>query len=417
MSASSWQPVALGEVLTARRDAVDVSAKSEYPNFGLFSFGRGVFAKPPIRGDTTSASTLFQVQAGQFIYSRLFAFEGAFATVPAEVDGWYVSNEYPTFDIDSRRVLSEFLRLTICRPAVWKELADMTVGMGHRRQRLQPDALLAYEVSLPSLEEQKSIVAAVYTVDVALQCANELRTRAVAFLHALREARLVDNGGWRSSPGWKRVQLADLCDVSLGFTKGRKLVGETRPLPYLRAVNVQEGFIILDDIAQIEACDADLARYALQTDDILLLEGGNTEHVGRAWIWDGSCEPCLHQNSTLRARVRSASACHPRFVAWALGASPARAFCFEEANQTSNVAHLGLAGALSIPLPAPPISDQFAIVEELDIARAQLVAAERKLRSYQRVRSALVEGLVTGHMAVRDGNAVASATAVEGLAV
>lgn len=153
--------VPLDEVLTLARDAVKVDPGGEYPNLGIYSFGRGVFPKPPILGSATSAATLYRVRSGQFIYSRLFAFEGAFAVVPPEMDGAFVSNEYPTFDVDTSQALVEFVRLAICRRATWEELAARTVGMGHRRQRLQPDALLSFDLELPSLDEQSRVVGAV----------------------------------------------------------------------------------------------------------------------------------------------------------------------------------------------------------------------------------------------------------------
>jgi type I restriction enzyme S subunit len=50
------------------------------------------------------------VRAKQFIYSRLFAFEGAYGVVPDEFDGLFVSNEYPTFDLDTSRVTPDFVQ-------------------------------------------------------------------------------------------------------------------------------------------------------------------------------------------------------------------------------------------------------------------------------------------------------------------
>src|SRR6266508_2524119 len=144
--------VSLSDVMRLERAPVKVHPTAEYPNLGIYSFGKGVFPKPPISGAATSAPTLYRVRARQLIYSRLFAFEGAYALVPPDMDGWYVSNEYPTFDVDESKALPEFVRLTLCRRRTWEELAGMTVGMGHRRQRLQPDALLAFEIHLPSLE-------------------------------------------------------------------------------------------------------------------------------------------------------------------------------------------------------------------------------------------------------------------------
>jgi type I restriction enzyme S subunit len=75
-----------------------VNPDESYPNLGIYSFGRGLFRKAPISGLETSAKVLYRVKAAQFIYSRLFAFEGAYGAVTKDYDGFYVSNEYPTFE-------------------------------------------------------------------------------------------------------------------------------------------------------------------------------------------------------------------------------------------------------------------------------------------------------------------------------
>jgi type I restriction enzyme S subunit len=200
--------VLLGEVLRLEREPVQVDPSDEYPNLGLYSFGKGVFLKPPISGAETSASTLYRVKVGQFIYSRLFAFEGAFAVVPPEMDGWYVSNEYPTFDVDESKVLAEFLRLSICRRATWEELAGMTVGMGHRRQRLHPDALLAFEMDLPPLEEQQQIVGAVGAAD-------GLARAAIVEAQSARALAIALHGELSDGPDWRRVKLGDVAQLDL----------------------------------------------------------------------------------------------------------------------------------------------------------------------------------------------------------
>src|SRR5207249_4828050 len=88
-----WKEVALNKVLSLTADIVSVDATISYPNIGIFSYGRGTFTKPPIEGSATSATQLFRVRSGQFIYSRLFAFEGAYAVVEPPEDGSYVSTE------------------------------------------------------------------------------------------------------------------------------------------------------------------------------------------------------------------------------------------------------------------------------------------------------------------------------------
>ena len=79
---SGWQRIALGSVMTPVADRITVAPDGSYPNVGIYSYGRGLFAKLDIEGATTSAKILNRVRAGQFIYSRLFAFEGAYSYIP-----------------------------------------------------------------------------------------------------------------------------------------------------------------------------------------------------------------------------------------------------------------------------------------------------------------------------------------------
>ena len=88
-------------IMTSVHDSIAVDPGVTYPNVGLLSFGRGLFGKPPIDGARTSATTLYRIRAGQFIDSRLFAFEGAYAVVDEHFDGSFVSSEFPTFELDT----------------------------------------------------------------------------------------------------------------------------------------------------------------------------------------------------------------------------------------------------------------------------------------------------------------------------
>lgn len=155
-----WFEVALGDVLTQVQDRHPVDPSLTYPNLGIYSFGRGLFHKPPIEGSTTSAQFLYRVRKGQFIYSRLFAFEGAYGVVTGEFDGRFVSNEYPTFDCNPRRVVPEFLYAYFKAPRLWPQIAAGSKGLGDRRQRVQPEQLLKHRLMLPPLDWQYRIAEA-----------------------------------------------------------------------------------------------------------------------------------------------------------------------------------------------------------------------------------------------------------------
>jgi len=164
-AALGWRRVRLGDVMTLARDEVKVELATSYPNVGVLSFGHGLFPKPPIDGANTSATSLYRIAAGQFIYSRLFAFEGAYTHVPEALDGRFVSQEFPTFDPDSEYLDARWLASYLRSPARWAELAVSSKGLGVRRQRVQADAILRYEVWLPPIDQQLEMIKAVDHLD------------------------------------------------------------------------------------------------------------------------------------------------------------------------------------------------------------------------------------------------------------
>lgn len=156
--ARRWRRFLLSDVLSVSRDEYRVEADRSYPNVGILSFGRGLFEKPPVDGTATSARTLFRIHSGQFIYSRLFAFEGAYAAVIDRFDGYFVSNEFPTFDVDETAVDARFLASYFRSREVWAELGRSSRGLGSRRQRVHPESVLAFEVTVPPVDEQRQVV-------------------------------------------------------------------------------------------------------------------------------------------------------------------------------------------------------------------------------------------------------------------
>lgn len=152
-----WRPVELGEIIDVFSDPHPVRPDLSYPNFGIYSFGRGLFAKAPISGLETSAQRLYRARAGLFIYSRLFAFEGAYGLVDDEFDGFFVSNEYPMFACKVDRVRPEFLAAYFRAPGIWRSIAEGSSGLGDRRQRVQPAQLLRHQLLLPPMEWQQKI--------------------------------------------------------------------------------------------------------------------------------------------------------------------------------------------------------------------------------------------------------------------
>ena len=68
-------------------------------------------------------------------------------------------------------------------------------------------------------------------------------------------------------------------------------------LPYLRVGNVYSNLITLDEVKTIGVEEKEIQRALLLKGDLLIVEGnGSADQIGRAAIWKGDIEKCLHQN-------------------------------------------------------------------------------------------------------------------------
>lgn len=181
---AGWQELELNSVMVQADNKVKVTPDGMYPNLGILSYGRGVFEKPDIDGSATSATVLNQVRSGQFIYSRLFAFEGAYAYVPPEFDGRFVSNEFPAFDPNPELLDARWLANFMRSPRRWVELRGSSKGLGVRRQRVPVEAILSYRIWLPPIETQKSMVAAIDRIESIQAARVDVERRTAALVPA-----------------------------------------------------------------------------------------------------------------------------------------------------------------------------------------------------------------------------------------
>lgn len=144
----------LSALVSQRQPDVAVDGSRQYRFAGVYSFGRGVFASAVKMGSEFAYERLSTVRAGDFIYPKLMAWEGALGVVPPECDGMVVSPEFPVFTVNTEAVLPEVLDIYFRTPDVWPALAEISGGTNARRRRLQPSAFLSYEMPVPSMAKQ-----------------------------------------------------------------------------------------------------------------------------------------------------------------------------------------------------------------------------------------------------------------------
>lgn len=189
MSAVAWPTAQLGEVLApvARERQVDPSR--EYPLLGVRLDGQGPFHRETVLGTQTSASRLYEVKAGDFIYSRLFAWRGAFGLIEPELDGHFVSNEFPTFAPRNGRIDPKYLRYWFRLPDVLRRVeADCSGSTPLTRNRYKEQYFYALEITLPPLDEQRRIVVRIEELAAKVEEARRMRAVSEIEMEALRSS-------------------------------------------------------------------------------------------------------------------------------------------------------------------------------------------------------------------------------------
>lgn len=150
-------PTPMHELVTWRKPDVQVVATDTYHFAGIYCFGRGIFSGQRRTGLEFAYKQLTRIRAGEFVYPKLMAWEGALAVVPEECDGLYVSPEFPVFVINEDRVLREALDIYFRTPSVWPSLSGASTGTNVRRKRLNPHDFLKYEFPLPPRRAQVAL--------------------------------------------------------------------------------------------------------------------------------------------------------------------------------------------------------------------------------------------------------------------
>ena len=112
---TGWERVRVKELVRQVVERVKAEPDKEYKMAGVKWYGEGVFHRETVRGDGMSATYVTPLVSNALIYNRLFAWKTSFAVVTPEFADCFVSNEFPQFVMDSKRILPDYLYLFCTR--------------------------------------------------------------------------------------------------------------------------------------------------------------------------------------------------------------------------------------------------------------------------------------------------------------
>ena len=287
---------------------------------------------------------------------------------------------------------------------------------GTTRLKLTQGSMDTMPVPIPPVPEQQRIVDRIESLfaklDEAKQKAQDaldsFETRKAAILHKAFTGELTAQWRKKHSIGmesWETKKLSEVSTLQTGLMKGKNYSGKTVMLPYLRVANVQDGFLNLSEIKEIEVSEELIDRYSLKNGDVLFTEGGDYDKLGRGTVWQGQIKNCLHQNHVFVVRPQ-ADVLSPYFLSYQAGSRYGKQYFLKCSKQTTNLASINSTQLKGFPVLMPTIEEQAQIVLLIDdlLAKEQQAkeAAEGVLEQIDLMKKAILARAFRGELGTND---------------
>jgi type I restriction enzyme S subunit len=206
---SGFPMVALGDLLEPISRPEAVVFEKRYSILGAHWYAKGLYIKDVKLGTEIQADKVYRVEEGDFVYNRLFAWKGSFAIVSKEDQGCYVSNEFPCFKVKQDRIDGQYLWKYFSKSSAWDEALGLSSGgTPTSRNRLKEEKLLEMKIPLPSLEEQRRVVARIEELAAKIEEARGLRRESVEEVQVMFSSALVSLFEGNNAKCWPYEKLA-----------------------------------------------------------------------------------------------------------------------------------------------------------------------------------------------------------------
>jgi len=294
---------------------------------------------------------------------------------------------------------------------------------GSTRDKLTQGDMNSVPIQCPAVAEQRGIASFLDRETAKIDGLVAKKERLIELLQEKRTALITravtqgldpnvpmkDSGvEWLGEiPAHREVKkLKSVSSVQTGITLGKTY--ESRRLvrrPYLRVANVQDGYLDLEDIAEIEIPFEEARRYELQSGDVLMTEGGDFDKLGRGYVWEGQISGCLHQNHIFAVRPKQSDV-RSQFLSALMSSGYGRAYFTATSKQSTNLASTNSTKLGNFPLPLPETEEQKEILwhisEETAAIDRMKELAEKGMDRLMEFRTALISAAVTGKIDVRE---------------
>ena len=370
---SEWSETPLSEIARPISRAIDVIPGQSYRTIGVRWWGEGAYERETIDGARTAAKSLSVVRHGDLIINKIWVRHGSTAIAGSDVDGCAASGEFPTFELNTDRVVREWLHWQTKTRGFWAKCDALSQGTSGKN-RIKPELFLTVPIPLPPMSEQRRVVARIEELSAQIHEARTLRRQATQEAGALLKSGLhrLANRNW----GLARLDAVLLSKPRNGWSA--KCDSDENGTAVL-ALSAVTGFKYCSTaFKRTSLTTASDAEYWLKPGDLLITRSNTPELVGHAAIYDGSPSPCIYPDLMMRLEV-APDLTDSRFVWYWLQSPVVREFIVRNAKGSSpTMKKISQPLVMSIPFPSGvPLAEQRRIVAELDALQAEVDALKR----------------------------------------
>ena len=211
-------------------------------------------------------------------------------------------------------------------------------------------------IQLPGIDEQRRIVDLLSRAEGIVRLRRQARQKAAELIPAM----FIDMfGDPATNPkGWPVQPLSAVSDVISGVAKGRDLsADESIELPYMRVANVKDGRLDLNEVKTIRIKKTEVEKLRIVPGDLLMTEGGDPDKLGRAALWRGEIDLCVHQNHIFKVRNHR-DRLVPEYLRSLVGSAYGKAYFLSVAKKTTGIASINKTQLSAFPVFLPPLAAQ-----------------------------------------------------------
>jgi type I restriction enzyme S subunit len=172
---SHWPLVPLGEVLTHRKEFVEINDFETYKRCRVQLHAQGIVLRDRVLGAEIKTKKQQVCRAGEFLVAEIDAKLGGYGIVPKDLEGAIVSSHYFLFGVNEDKLDRSFLGYFIRTPAFFEQVAAQG---STNYAAIRPSHVLEYTMPLPPLAEQRRLVERIDALAGKIEEAKGLREKA-----------------------------------------------------------------------------------------------------------------------------------------------------------------------------------------------------------------------------------------------